>query len=250
MNKHAKRILTIFTVCSLTAFGVWYLVGIGEGVNPIYKAIMNIGESEISEFISSCLSFAMIALSVCCINSLLILPELLTQKRSSTFRWTFLISRAVLALTTCILLALNVVKTGETLIGRILLVLLAILLTAYFFAPTIFFIIDVFNGKNNASAIKSFSLASLVVVLFALLFLPALAILFLYVALKVIGFLFKIVPDYNGNTQSSNASVECYVTVDGVKKRLTRDCANPNIWYDTSGEKYLSENDGRTFTKL
>ena len=37
---------------------------------------------------------------------------------------------------------------------------------------------------------------------------------------------------------------------DGIEREMTRDIGNPNIWYDSAGNKYYSGNGGRTFEEL
>lgn len=248
MNKGTKTILITVVVAIIFSLGLWYLLSTLSGGNFIYNAISNISNGEFfPQILSTSLMLGMGALAICCLNTVLALPELIQGESGSVLSIVFIIIRSIFAIAVCVFISISLTQEASTVVGKILYVLLAIVLTALIFAPTVLFIIKFTQDESIQEGIKGFLIASLCVVGIAALFVPAVIVVVVFVAIKILGAIFS------GYSPSSNSSStkKRYSFDDGTGyQELTQDVSNPNIWYDQRGNKVVIDEETGHWHKL
>ena len=250
MSKETRITLSVIITGLLSAFGIWYILSYSNGTNPIQLKISEIGNGKFfPDLLSNCLSFGMIGVAICCANTLLVLPELITEGNGVTSSLIFCILRAVLAIVLCVLISIELASTGKTVIGKILYVLLSIVLTVIAFAPTIAFLIQLVNEESLAGAIIGFLYLSGAVILLLALFIPAIIILVIIIALKLLSFFTSSSSDYSYGSSDDDYEEEVeettYIDRNGITTELIQ--VDATTWRDTYGNYYTSEDGGKTF---
>ena len=244
-----RIILSVLITGLLTFFGMWYITTYANGTNPIQLKIAEIDNGDFfSNLLKNCLDFAMVGVAICCVNAILILPELIDEGTNVTTAIIFLALRAILAIIVCVIIAKNLTPNAEKVIGKILYILLSILLTVLSFAPTIAFLYRLVTCEDLIAGIVGFLVASLAVILLLALFLPAILILIVFVALKLLSYFASSGSSYSyGSSSSTDEEVEesTYINRNGMTTELIQ--VDAFTWRDTMGNYYKSDDGGNTF---
>lgn len=185
MNKLIKN--SIFTVIAIAiaCVGLWYIITAGNGTNPIYNKIVAMDSDGFFNWILYyCVMFGSLMLGACCLNGLLILPEVYGVKAKSWLHIVLCVIRALLIVGGGVLFGLY--QNVDSVFAKIFAVLFGLVLAIWVFLPTELFLIKFYHSEDFYSSIGRFVGGSIIAVISAALFVPSFIAIFILIIVFII----------------------------------------------------------------